>query len=196
MRAVPRLLTRLAVSVPVAFAVFALGSGPALAECHYTRYSSGTAIERFGTTGHRAWANWNAGSRFLNISMQAQNMPTNYCVDSWFDWATAWGHYDARVARVCIDYRERYSNAGLGITEPVTSRRLLGLQKAAGCYYHLPTKTLTSCTHSPYNSSTSCRIRDSGAADVPSNCSRAWVVHANGAVVYYPGGVDPSSCSS
>ena len=196
MRAFPRLVTRLAVALPVAVAAFTLGSGPALAECHYTRYASGSSTERFGTSGHRAWAQWTASTRYLNMSMEAQNMPSGYCVDSWFDWATASGHYDARIVRVCLDYAARYSNAGKGITEPVTSRRLLGLQKAAGCYYHLPTRTLTSCTHSPYNSSTSCQIRDSGAADVPSNCSRAWVIRTDGSAVYYPGGVDPSSCST
>ena len=189
-----RLLQRMVVLAPVVTGLLMLGAGPGMAACHSTRYPDSSTTVTFGATGHEAWSSWDAGRRHLNMSMRSGNMPSAYCVDTWFDWATSSGHYDARVVRVCLDYAARYSNGGDGITEPSTPRRLLGLQKAAGCYYERASRELYACYQSPKNTS-GCAIKDSAAADVPSLCSRAWGINTSGQTFYYDGG-DPWLCGS
>ena len=189
-----RLIARAAVLVPVVTLVLVLGAGPSLASCYSTRYPAGSTTVTFGATGHDARSSWDASRRYLNMSMEAANMPSGTCVDTWFDWATSAGHYDARVVRVCLDYAARYSNGGAGITEPSTPRRLLGIQKAAGCYYDRASQSLVRCYQSSKNTS-GCAIKNSRVAVLPGKCARAWGINASGQSFYYDGG-DPWLCSS
>ena len=79
----------------------------------------------------RAYAEWIPSSGIMQvIADDSQNtIPSNYCFDSWFDWDTQSGHYDARVARTCRSLSAKY-----GPRATDTGRTFLGMQRAGLCY--------------------------------------------------------------
>ncbi len=141
---------------------------------------------------------WNGSTDQL---YDIQSTPTctfaaNYCLDSWFDWATGGsgeqsGHFDARVARTCNSSVEviRSSN------DANRGRGLIGMQKAATCYGpNDHTSDLSSyCVNAPDATQT---VVGAVVPNIPNLCTRSWRVDpGTSTIVYDSGGQESKSCN-
>lgn len=127
------LLRRLLVVVAGAITFILIGTTAAWADCHAsTGDTSGSGSETIGA-GSQSWS-WNRLIGEAYVSGNANNgMDLDKCLDTFVDWMTTSGHYDARIARNC---KPGGGRAGT-ITEPSSwgGRTISGLQKAGACKY-------------------------------------------------------------
>jgi len=113
-------------------------------------------------------------------------MVQGYCFDSWFDWGTQSGHYDARVARTCRNMNSEYGDR---ITD--SGRTFTGMKKAGYCYG----QNDQTCATFFGNASGATVSLSTVDENLPNYTTRAWVRLSNGSETTYSGGSPTSSTS-
>lgn len=165
-------------------------AGSALADCHTTRYASGSGTMNKGPAGGYGAASWNVSTRSIRTTADGRSLASGYCVTAAFDWATVSGHFDARMARDCDP------GSGSMLDTQVDSntggRTLRGMQKWGVCYG--PNNTGTGCTTSSMSVS-GCTISTMNFVfGTGNNTTRQWRRNSNGTYFYDDGG-NPASAS-
>lgn len=118
-----------------------------------------------------------------------------HCADSWFDWSTASGHYDARLTRNCQPGSDRVAASSTsGYQEHLNSRELIGIQKLGGCVYYFQDGLLHGCQQDPPYGM--CDVSNSSVEENGNNYSTyTWLRYTDGSTSYFTGG-DPTSSTS
>lgn len=152
----------------------------AFADCHSTRFPSGSENTYSGASlGYTAWNN---STRVVSLRATATNISGGTCITDDFDWATSSGHFDARIVRECVNgitYSASATENNLG------GRVLLGIQKAGACYGR--ENTQEGCFTSP-TSTAGCTITTMPYQLVTTGTARWWLHNPIGQYYYNDGG--------
>lgn len=138
-----------------------------------------------GGTGLQSWG---YSTRSVSLAAQAGRLAQHYCLDSWFDWTSSAGHFDARVVRNCRSGITHNASWREGLSAQVT-----GMQKAATCYSVANSPLLASeCTNA---TGASIGVAGNVQPSLPNYCTGASVRNANNTISVYSGGTS-TSCTS
>jgi hypothetical protein len=181
---------RFMVAVAASASILLLTPSIASADCHATKYPSGSGSLGVGPGTSYGSSYWASSTKFVNGFALGASMSGSNCETTAYDWATVSGHYDARMIRDCDNDSGGYS---FDLNEPSSSRTLRGMQKWGVCY--APNGSNSGCTTSSQSES-GCMITSMNFSFTTSNKTTRWWVHySNGTYGYYSGG-DVTSATS
>jgi hypothetical protein len=114
----------------VSVAVIIGTSSVAVADCHNTSHPDGSEFWSVNGDGNET-AQWSHSNSPPTVYVGVSTNTIPHCYGTWFDWATASGHYDWRLARNC----RSNTNLDLYVTEnhSLGTPVLRGLQRTAVC---------------------------------------------------------------
>lgn len=154
----------------------------------YANVPSGNSTQSVYTSHRQSQQYWNASTKkmYVNAILSA-NLPSGYCLDSWFDWTTPEGssHYDSRGARTCVS---NYSMYGDVVTE---GSSVAGMQKAGGAYG--PDNNTTSTSYLVNAAGSTISISTINVVMNHNNCSIRYWKRTSSGVDYWSGGASTSA---
>ncbi|MET8067805.1 hypothetical protein ACFYON_28940 [Micromonospora sp. NPDC005686] len=149
----------------------------------YANVPSGNSTQNVYTSHRQSQQYWSSSTKkmYVNAILSA-NLPSGYCLDSWFDWTTPEGssHYDSRGARTCVS---NYSMYGDVVTE---SNSVAGMQKAGGAYG--PNNNTTSTSYLVNAAGSTISIASINVVMNQYNCSIRYWKRTSSGVEYWTGG--------
>jgi hypothetical protein len=187
--------TRVAIRIVgvVVFVGAAIGRLPeASADCHTSIAFSGSDTFVFGGLfQHESILGWTADYTSmrdepeLDIKVIAGDLASGRSADTWLDWATYSGHYDARVIR---NYYEDSTYGSTAWYEDDAKGYMAGIQKEAGCTWDsTPQQFVNNCAPLPGDQgmyeTPGCPVNNDPGSVVPklnNYSTRDWDRHADG----------------